>query len=31
VAQLRQDALLADRLVVGGRYDLDTGRVELLA
>ncbi|MGE5762646.1 MAG: carbonic anhydrase [Mycobacterium leprae] len=37
VAQLRRDHLLAERLrrgalaVVGGRYDLDTGRVEVIA
>jgi carbonic anhydrase len=37
VAQLKADALLADRvrtgalLVVGGRYDLDSGRVDLTA
>jgi carbonic anhydrase len=37
VAQLKADALLADRVrtgalvVVGGRYDLDSGRVELIA
>jgi carbonic anhydrase len=31
VAQLRRDPLLTGRLVVGGRYDLDTGRVDLVA
>jgi carbonic anhydrase len=31
VAQLRQSSLLRDTLVVGGRYDLDTGRVDLIA
>jgi carbonic anhydrase len=31
VARLRQDTLLRDTLVVGGRYDLDTGWVTLIA
>jgi carbonic anhydrase len=31
VARLRHDSLLQDVQVVGGRYDLDTGRVELVA
>jgi carbonic anhydrase len=31
VARLRQESLPRDTLVVGGRYDLDTGRVGLLA
>jgi carbonic anhydrase len=31
VAGLRQNGLLRDTLVIGGRYDLDTGRVDLVA
>jgi carbonic anhydrase len=31
VARLREDTLLRDTLVVGGRYDLDTGWVTLIA
>jgi carbonic anhydrase len=31
VAGLRQSSLLRDTLVVGGRYDLDTGRVDVVA
>jgi carbonic anhydrase len=31
VVRLRHDGLLRDTLVVGGRYDLDTGAVELIA
>jgi carbonic anhydrase len=31
VARLRQTSLLREALVVGGRYDLDTGRVDLIA
>jgi carbonic anhydrase len=31
VAGLRQGKLLGDALIVGGRYDLDTGRVDLVA
>jgi carbonic anhydrase len=31
VDRLRADPLLADRVVIGGRYDLDTGRVDVVA